>query len=90
MKTTIQGLEPNTTNAVDVTLETVYAPTVAGETLIDVRVGDKVARVNLRELSAAVFGAEKAVPPPGWSPQGLYGPNGTSIPPAVPWGVRQW
>lgn len=95
MKTTIQGYEPNTTTTGEISIETVYSQTQAGliplngDSLVDVRVGDKAVRISLRELTAAVLGAEKAAPPPGWTLQGLYGPNGTTIPPA-PWGVRQW
>lgn len=90
MKTVIQGYEPNSTIPAEVAVESVYSTSQAGlvvnasDTLVNVRIGDKAACISLRELSAAVLGAERAVPPPGWTLQGLYGPNETVIPPRWP------
>lgn len=74
MKTIINGMKPGTTEPAELTIEPVFPMT--GEAMVDVCVGDAVVRVSLREISGAMAGAEKAVPPPGWS---LYGPHGTWI-----------
>lgn len=57
MKITIPG-----THGLELQLTPVS--TIAGDALVDVRVGDEVVRVSLRVLGAAVLGAEKSLPPP--------------------------
>lgn len=86
MKTTITGIEPHVG---EVSLETVYGH-VTTDPMIDIRVGDKVVRISLRELAAAVHGAEQATrSPAGWTLQGVSWPE-VPLTPSTPWGVRQW